>query len=389
MTPPDVFPPERRAALARLAEVSASDYALSRNALDGAVTRLSPYITHGLLSLPEVLADVAARHRLHPRHKLVFELGWREYFHHVWHHRGDGIFRSLHQGPLPERAYATELPQDIREGRTGVPAVDQSVRALYATGYLHNHARMWLASYVVHLRKVHWRAGADWMVAHLMDGDLGSNHLSWQWIAATASAQPYLFNADNVERFAPPEWHSRGSVLDTSYTELERWARSESAVPVSPMSASVDEPSLLPRPPVEFRDTDCEVAGRDVWLIHPWALGDPPADLPAGTLRLGWWPSEHHARWPWAERRWHFVGQRMAALADWMVAGDSSTVARWVASAQSVQTLSNLHVAHLLPPGVVQRTPPRLFPEVDRPCPSFSAWWKHVMQGVNSIEDLL
>jgi hypothetical protein len=42
------------------------------------------------------------------------------------------------------------------------------VRQLYATGYLHNHARMWLASYAVHLRKVHWRAGADWMFGHLL-----------------------------------------------------------------------------------------------------------------------------------------------------------------------------------------------------------------------------
>jgi deoxyribodipyrimidine photo-lyase len=48
-----------------------------------AVTRLSPYITHGVVNLPEVLAGVAARHRLDVQHKFVFELGWREYFHHV------------------------------------------------------------------------------------------------------------------------------------------------------------------------------------------------------------------------------------------------------------------------------------------------------------------
>ena len=49
---------------------------------------------------------------------------------------------------------------------------EQEVRELYQTGYLHNHARMWLASYVVHLRKLHWRTGSDWMIAHLLDGDL-------------------------------------------------------------------------------------------------------------------------------------------------------------------------------------------------------------------------
>jgi deoxyribodipyrimidine photo-lyase len=58
---------------------------------------------------------------------------------------------------------------------------------LYATGYLHNHARLWLASYLVHLRKVHWRVGADWMYSHLLDGDMASNYLSWQWVSSTGS----------------------------------------------------------------------------------------------------------------------------------------------------------------------------------------------------------
>ena len=79
---------------------------------------------------------------------------------------------------------------------------DAWVAELKHTGYLHNHARMWLASYVVHLRKVHWRAGADWLYAHLLDGDLASNHLSWQWVAGTGSHKPYLFNAENVARIA-------------------------------------------------------------------------------------------------------------------------------------------------------------------------------------------
>ena len=191
--PPDPFPPTLGAARARIAAVRPSEYARTRNAIDGAVTRLSPYVTHGFVSLPEVLAGVAARHRVDPQHKLVFELGWREWFRHVWTHEGDGLLESLHEGPLPDRAYARELPDDVRRARTGVPVVDQAVRALYATGYLHNHARMWLASYLVHLRKVHWRAGADWMLGHLLDGDLASNHLSWQWVAGSgADAAPYF-----------------------------------------------------------------------------------------------------------------------------------------------------------------------------------------------------
>lgn len=180
--------PTLAAARARISAVRPAAYARTRNALNGAVSGLSPYITHGFVTLAEVVAGVSARGALDVQHKFVYELGWREFFRHVWQHRGDAILRSIHEGPLPEEVYAKELPADIRQGATGVPVVDMAVRELYATGTLHNHARMWLASYVVHLRKVHWRAGADWLYAHLLDGDLASNHLSWQWVAGTGSA---------------------------------------------------------------------------------------------------------------------------------------------------------------------------------------------------------
>ena len=150
-----MFPPTLAAARSRVAAVRPAAYAATRNRLDGAVSGLSPYVTHGFVTLREVLAGVAAWHRLDAQHKFVYELGWRAYFRHVWTHRGSDILASLHAGVLPEGAYARELPADLREARTGVPAIDQAVRTLYATGMLHNHARMWLASYVVHLRKVH------------------------------------------------------------------------------------------------------------------------------------------------------------------------------------------------------------------------------------------
>ncbi len=149
-----IFEPTLEAAHARLATVQPDAYARTRNALDGAVTRLSPYLTHGLLSLREVYSAVHARHPLHAQHKLVFELGWRAYYRHVWSHLGDGIHQSLRPGLLPDEAYQPEMPADVLQARTGIAAIDLAVRELYDTGYVHNHARMWLASYLVHLRKV-------------------------------------------------------------------------------------------------------------------------------------------------------------------------------------------------------------------------------------------
>ena len=398
MTANSSFAPTRDAAEARIAAVRPAEYARSRNALDGAVTQLSPYITHGLVTLPEVLAGVASRHRLQVQHKFVFELGWREFFRHVWAHRGDAILQSLHTGPLPDAAYTRGLPADIRQARTGVPAIDMAVRTLYATGTLHNHARMWLASYVIHLRKVHWRDGADWLVAHLLDGDLASNHLSWQWVAGTGSSKPYLFNADNVARHAPPPWHSGGSVIDRSYEALDAIARSLQPVAGAPsvngIGIGVDEPALMPVPPAGWGAASLQapdaatVAGRDVWLVHPWALGEPPRDLPVGCLRLGLLLSDFHDAWPWSAARWSFVGARMSELAPLCWHGSPHDVSRALEGARSVHALDDPHVASLLPPAATRWAPQRLFAEVARPCASFSPWWTRVTRDVAHLHEL-
>jgi deoxyribodipyrimidine photo-lyase len=386
----DTFPPTRAAALARIAAIRPADYARSRNAIEGAVTQLSPYITHGFVSLPEVLAGVAAGYRLDVQHKFVFELGWREYFRHVWQHRGTEILDSLHEGLLPENVYASELPDDIRQARTGVPAIDTAVRTLYTTGYMHNHARMWLASYVVHLRKVHWRTGADWLVAHLLDGDLASNHLSWQWVAGTGSSKPYLFNADNVARYAPLDWHSAGTVIDCSYEQLDSMARSRRPVKATPMGEGVEEPvcGSAPQSMTLATPQATDLTGRDVWLIHPWALGALPVDLPKDCVTVGLWPAEHHKAWPWSEARWAFVGERMAELTSLHLHADRETLTRALAGARSVQTLADPHVSALLPPGVAQRGRTALFSDIGLSCQSFSTWWNRTTRGVTAVTDL-
>lgn len=388
--------PTLQAARARLAAVNPAAYARTRNHLDGAVTGLSPYLTHGLLTTREVLAGVAARHPLHVAHKLVYELGWREYFRHVWAQRGVGILHSLHAGPLPEEAYARELPADIRQAATGVPVVDQAVRRLYATGTLHNHARMWLASYVVHLRKVHWRAGADWMLGHLLDGDLASNHLSWQWVAGTASHKPYLFNAENVARYAPPAWHSPGSVIDTSYEALERVARDATAIlrsgPEAHLAPPAAEPALHAAPPAALamaapRAED--VAGREVWLVHPWNLGGLPPDLPADTAVVGLTVAEFHQHWPWSAQRWHFVGQRLAELAERRWHGSAEAIGAALSAARRVRTRDDPHLAPWLQRWAPCEAAPALFPAVDRRCDSFSQWWTRATKGLGSVQELL
>ena len=198
------------------------------------------------------------------------------------------------------------MPADVREARTGLPVVDRAVQQLYATGWLHNHARLWLASYLVHVRGVHWRTGADWLYGHLLDGDLASNHLSWQWVAGTASAKPYLFNAENVARYAPPDWHSPGSVIDTDYDTLARRAAGTPFKAPLPAPPGADEPHCSGTPPAAVGAVAPDAAavhGREVWLVHPWSLGALPDDLPPQTLVIGVLVDDFHRAWPWLSTR--------------------------------------------------------------------------------------
>lgn len=361
--------PTTAAAAALVAAIQPEAYARSRNHLSGKVTGLSPYVTHGLLDLPEVLRQLRQHHGLEREHRLVQEFGWREFFHHVWRHLDDKIFEDQ-RPPVFAGAYAQALPDDLLSASTGVPVIDQAVRRLYATGYLHNHARMWLASYTVHLRKVHWRIGADWLYGHLIDGDLASNHLSWQWVAGTFSVKPYLFNADNVARFAPADWHSAGTVIDRSYEALDDIAhRSADCGPEPHRPEPLTPPPLLAAPPGATTPLPSLPDGA-LQLIHPWSLGPIDSARPALALL----DAGFHRRFPWSALRWHFVSTRLSDLGLPLHLMENSL--GWLDSAHGPLTFrASLNPGYRawgeLPQAKVHPVP-RCFSDPDRLCASFS-----------------
>jgi deoxyribodipyrimidine photo-lyase len=399
------FDPTFNEALRRLAALHPGEYARTRNALDGAVSGLSPYLAHGVISMRQCVAHLAQRHRLGFDDKLVFEFAWREFFHHVWSREGDAVLRDMRPADLWPGAYAGTLPADLREGRTGVPAIDAAVRQLYATGYLHNHARMWLASYVVHLRKVHWRAGADWMFGHLLDGDVPSNHLSWQWVAGTFSNKPYLFNAENVARYAPKRgfdaWVSVGTVIDQSYEALEEIARGRAdAGPEHGVRAGVVEPALMPEPLdaaacIDLRLDTPAVSGRlanllgtrrTLELVHPWQLSEreEPSELRLGVIHL---PA--HAELPWSEQRWRWVLQRMQAVTDGIVIGDLTKLALPAGVVASARAAPMPGYDAALRSVATLRTAPRLMPNPEDVCRSFTAFYQAVKRSAPTLQHLL
>lgn len=216
-----------RSAKQKIAQLDLEAYRHDRNHFTGHVSGLSPYIRHGLISMSDLVKDLAASYPSDVRARFVQQCAWRDYFQRV--HQTDPCQvwqdREAYKTGFSAQDYADELPLDIQRAQTGVRLIDQMIQRLLSEGYLHNHARLYLAAYVVHWRRVKWQAGAKWFLSHLLDGDIASNNYSWQWVASTFSAKPYIFNLENVQRFAGDQLdvqHQTNQCFNMSYESLSR-----------------------------------------------------------------------------------------------------------------------------------------------------------------------
>lgn len=169
----------------KIRQIEPIEYARTRNFGDGKVSRLSPYIHHGIISLNEV-RNFALTKCTEPQqiNKFIQELAWRDFWQYILKSNPEWAWEDVEPyktGFLPEE-YADKLPEDISQGKTGIACIDTFIHELITTGYIHNHARMYLASYIVHFRNIKWQAGAQWFLRHLLDGNIASNNLSWQLV---------------------------------------------------------------------------------------------------------------------------------------------------------------------------------------------------------------
>ncbi len=211
------FPVQYDDILKRIEAVNPDAYAKTRNYLDGAVTYLSPYISRGVISTKQVYQ--AQLNKGYPKkqvEKLLQELAWREYFQRVWQAKGHLIETDLQQvqtGVLHNR-----IPEAIVEAETGIAAIDTAIRQLYATGYMHNHVRMYVAAVTCNIASAHWLQPAKWLYYHLLDGDTASNNCSWQWVAGSFSSKKYYCNQENINRFTGSG--QQHTFLDRPYDEL-------------------------------------------------------------------------------------------------------------------------------------------------------------------------
>lgn len=133
-----------------------------------------------------------------------------------------------------------------RQGRTGYPLVDAGMRELWATGWLHDRIRVVVSSFFVKILQLPWRWGMKYFWDTLLDADLESDALGWQYISGT------LPDGRELDRMDNPQFE--GYKFDPNGEFVRRWL-----------------PELA-RLPTE-------------WIHHPWNA--PPAVLQAAGIELG------------------------------------------------------------------------------------------------------
>ncbi|RFC46077.1 MAG: deoxyribodipyrimidine photo-lyase [Verrucomicrobia bacterium] len=185
-------------------------YAGARNSVQPGhenVSRLSACIRFRTLLEDEIIHDTLKTHSFRTAEKWLQEICWRRYWRgwlethpQVWSLWRRQVRELKHVLPAETLARA----RAVSAARSGVDCMDKIARELLETGYLHNHARMWWASFWVHVEQLPWELGADFFFRHLLDADPASNTLSWRWVAGLQTpGKTYLVRLSNLEKYAP------------------------------------------------------------------------------------------------------------------------------------------------------------------------------------------
>lgn len=187
-----------------IAKKTQKHYSSNHNDLDKNTTQLSAYIKFGCVSIREVYFAFKSR----AYHDIVRQLIWRDFYMNILyaypHVLGKAMkpnYNKVKWSKNSRYLHAWET------GTTGYPIVDAAMRQLNETGYMHNRARLIVASFLVKTLLIDWREGEEYFATKLTDYDPASNNGNWQWIAGTgADSQPYfrIFNPwQQSENFDP------------------------------------------------------------------------------------------------------------------------------------------------------------------------------------------
>ena len=296
------FPTDYQSILQRLESIDPLKYAQTRNFTDGAVTYLSPYISRGVISLQQIKQHVLKTYKPYQVEKFLQELAWREYWQRVWQAIGNKIFIDIikEQSNVVHR----KMVAAIESADTGINAIDEHIEHLYLTGYMHNHVRMYLSSIACNVAKAHWLQPAQWLYYHLLDGDLASNNLSWQWVAGTFSSKKYYCNQENINRYT--KTNQQHTFLDKSYEEITEMRIPEVLLDKSNFFTQ----TILPKNIAPLLIEDLPVIVYNSYNLDPlWHVGEP-------ANRILLLEPAHFKQYPISEKVMKFIIDLSKNIAD-------------------------------------------------------------------------
>ncbi|CAA6665031.1 unnamed protein product [Spirodela intermedia] len=232
------------------------EYSVNRKKADSTTTSLlSPHLHFGEISVRKVFHQVRMKQLVWANdgnvdgeesiNLFLKSIGLREYSRYMSFNHP-----CSHERPL--LAHLKFFPWVIdegyfkawRQGRTGYPLVDAGMRELWATGWLHDRIRVVVSSFFVKVLQLPWRWGMKYFWDTLLDADLESDALGWQYISGS------LPDGRELDRIDNPQFE--GYKFDPNGEYVRRW---------------LPELARLP--------TD--------WIHHPW---NAPESIAAAKARI-------------------------------------------------------------------------------------------------------
>jgi deoxyribodipyrimidine photo-lyase len=182
-------------------------YAPTHNNLDSHTTQLSAAIKFGCISIREAFYTFKTHFGTH--NDLNRQLIWRDFFANILTFYPHVLKSSMKPNYDKIRwRKNTKALNAWKTGTTGFPVVDAGMRQLNKTGYMHNRARLIVASFLTKVLGIYWKEGEKYFATKLTDYDPASNNGNWQWISGSgADSQPYfrIFNPWEQSKHYDPE----------------------------------------------------------------------------------------------------------------------------------------------------------------------------------------
>ena len=158
--------------------INTANYKDDRDDMSKETSILSAYIKFGCISIREVTTKFISKYGKHS--EFIRQLVWRDFYMDLLNAYPESLGK-LHIKDMDKNWTNNEnWLNKWKTGQTGFPLVDAGMRQMNKTGYMHNRARMIVASFLTKILNIDWKEGEKYFAQTLVDYDPSSNSGNWQ-----------------------------------------------------------------------------------------------------------------------------------------------------------------------------------------------------------------